>query len=298
VERYRYTEAANIPKQPFYVLANLAVGGPWPGPPNDSTVFPQSMDIDYIRVWEREPRPTVQSLEARGVFEASSLVTFATTLQISKPLTVNKLMIGVRNTAGANMNTAVKTNVTLSGTQQFTFTKSFPAGIYTYWVAYEKDGEWVELAPKKIFTIGTQNGLSATYYNNKDFTGGSVPRIDSTVNFDWWTAAPVSGIDPETFSVEWTGSVQAPAAGIYTFYTQSDDGVRLWVDNKLLIDNWTNHSSTENSKTIQLFVPGKKYSIRMQFYDDTWDATAKLSWKTPGGGGSKVIIPQNRLFTR
>jgi hypothetical protein len=65
----------------------------------------------------------------------------------------------------------------------------------------------------------------------------------------------VTGIGADTFSVRWVGTVQPPTSGNYTFYTESDDGVRLWVDGRLIVDNWTDHSRTENAGTI---APGRR----------------------------------------
>ena len=78
-------------------------------------------------------------------------------------------------------------------------------------------------------------GLAATYFDNLDFTGTTVTRIDPTVNFDWG-AAPAAGIGADTFSVRWTGQVKPQFSQTYTFYTQSDDGVRLWVNGQLLVE--------------------------------------------------------------
>lgn len=57
VERKRYETAANIPAKPMYILANLAVGGTWPGSPNATTPFPSYYDIDYIKVWRSDSTP-------------------------------------------------------------------------------------------------------------------------------------------------------------------------------------------------------------------------------------------------
>ena len=65
----------------------------------------------------------------------------------------------------------------------------------------------------------------------------------------------------------------------YTFYTSSDDGVRLWVNNRLLIDNWTDHGSTDNSAKVSLVV-GQVYGLRMEWYDNTGGAVAQLSWES------------------
>ena len=59
--------------------------------------------------------------------------------------------------------------------------------------------------------------------------------------------------------------MQAQRTQTYTFYTTSDDGVRLWVNNQLVVDNWTDHAATENSGAIAL-TAGQRYDIRMEFY--------------------------------
>jgi glucose/arabinose dehydrogenase len=141
--------------------------------------------------------------------------------------------------------------------------------------------------------VGTGDGLSAVYYDNRDFTGATVSRVDPTVNFDWGTGAPAPGIGPDTFSARWTGQVQAQVSQTYTFYTTSDDGVRLRVDGQLIIDNWTNHAAAENSGTIAL-TAGQRYNIEMEFYEDGGLATAKLSWSGPST--PKQIIPQSQLY--
>ncbi len=135
-------------------------------------------------------------------------------------------------------------------------------------------------------------GLRAEYFNNSDFTGAKATRTDATVNFNWGTGVPAPGIDPDTFSVRWSGRVLAQYSGSYTFYTTSDDGVRLWVNGEKLIDSWTNQGPTENSGTIRLEA-GKQYAIRMEFYDDVGAAVARLAWSH--AQQAKQIIPQSQL---
>ncbi|MEI7554269.1 PA14 domain-containing protein [Candidatus Chlorohelix sp.] len=140
-------------------------------------------------------------------------------------------------------------------------------------------------------TVGT--GLKGEYFDNVDFTNLKLTRVDKTVNFNWGNGSPDSSIGVDTFSVRWSGQVLPQFSETYTFYTQSDDGVRLWVNGQLLVDNWTNHASVQNSGTIQL-TAGQKYYIRMEYYDNRGSAIAKLSWSSPSQ--SKQIIPVNRLF--
>ncbi len=141
---------------------------------------------------------------------------------------------------------------------------------------------------------GTGTGLQGDYYNTSTLTGPIyLTRTDATVNFNWGSASPYRTIDGNTFSVRWTGFVQPLYSQTYTFYTSSDDGVRLWVNGQEIINNWTDHSVTENSGTLTL-VAGTKYSIKMEYYDNTGDATAILSWSS--ASTPKAVIPQKQLY--
>jgi glucose/arabinose dehydrogenase len=159
---------------------------------------------------------------------------------------------------------------------------STPAANTTYTATY------------RLVQGGTGNGLTGTYFNNANFTGSTVVRIDPTVDFVWGSGAPAPGIGADTFSVRWVGQVEAAATATYTFYTQSDDGVRLWVDDRLLVNNWTNHATTENSGTIAL-TGGQRYSLRMEFYENGGAATARLLWGT--ASMPKQVVPAARLYT-
>lgn len=138
--------------------------------------------------------------------------------------------------------------------------------------------------------IGT--GLTGQYFDNRDFSGTSVTRTDATVNFDWGNGAPLASFGADTFSVRWTGEVVPQFSETYRFYTSSDDGVRLWVNNQQVVNNWTDHGTTENSGTIAL-VAGRAYAIRMEYYEAGGLAVARLSWSS--ASRPKQIIPQSRL---
>lgn len=138
------------------------------------------------------------------------------------------------------------------------------------------------------------NGLKGQYYDNKDLTNLKLTRTDATVNFNWNNGSPDAMIGSDTFSVRWTGQVQPRYSEIYTFYTVSDDGVRLWVNNQLIINNWTDHPPTENRGEISL-VAGQKYDMKMEFYENGGGAAAKLLWSSPTQ--SKEVIPQSQLFS-
>lgn len=143
------------------------------------------------------------------------------------------------------------------------------------------------------FASGTGTGLLGAYFNNMTLTGTSLTRTDAMVNFDWGSDAPMTSINADGFSVRWTGFVQPQFSGTYTFYTLSDDGVRLYVNNQPLVNNWTDHSSTENSGTISL-IAGKLYAIKMEFYENGGDAVAELFWSA--ASLTKELIPTSQLY--
>lgn len=137
-------------------------------------------------------------------------------------------------------------------------------------------------------------GLSATYYNNADFTGTSVSRVDPQINFDWGTGSPDPKIASTSYSARWTGQLFAPTTGTYRVNTQSDDGVRVWVDNQLIINSWTSHDPMENSGSISL-VEGKKYDLKVEFFQQ--DAGARLTLGWTGPNIPQTIIPSGYLST-
>jgi hypothetical protein len=133
------------------------------------------------------------------------------------------------------------------------------------------------------------------YFNNMTLSGNVVLQRTEAVNFNWGNGSPGSGVNKDKFSVRWTGTVEASAAGNFQFQTNSDDGVRLWVNGVQVINNWTNHGATTNSSASIALTAGTRYTIRMEFYENGGQAVAQLRWKTPGTT-SYVAIPASRLY--
>ncbi|MBX9808536.1 MAG: T9SS type A sorting domain-containing protein, partial [Flavobacteriaceae bacterium] len=140
------------------------------------------------------------------------------------------------------------------------------------------------------------NGLKGEYFNNTMTLSGSptLTRTDATVGFDWINGTPDPSINVDNFSVRWSGFVQPLYSETYTFSTSSDDGIRLWVNGVQIINNWSNHSVVTNTGTISL-IAGVKYSIVLEYYENTGQAVSKLLWSSPTNPTS-VIIPTTQLF--
>jgi hypothetical protein len=94
------------------------------------------------------------------------------------------------------------------------------------------------------------------------------------------------------FAARWTGWLDPPASGIYRVTTVSDDGVRLWLDRRLLIENWSDHPPTEDHATVELTAGGPA-ELKLEYYQGAGNATARLKWTRPDG--TAEVIPTERL---
>ncbi len=142
--------------------------------------------------------------------------------------------------------------------------------------------------------IPAGNGLTGSYYQGVEPTGTvDHQRVDADINFSDWATSPPYPDLPNNFSVRWTGRIRAPQAGTYTISTLSDDGVRVVINNEVVIDNWTYHAQVWNSGQIT-FNAGQFYSITVSYFQGGGLAVMELYWQSPGG--QQVIIPQSALY--
>lgn len=140
-------------------------------------------------------------------------------------------------------------------------------------------------------TIEMGTGLLGQYFNNKDLTNLKITRVDPTVNFNWRKSAP-TGMGIDTFSVRWTGKIYVKQSGLHSLYLKSDDGSRLWIDGKLVIDRWINQRATEYRTNLTLTTGF--HDIKIEYFENNGNASAVLSWSGPGI--SKRIIPKINLY--
>ena len=174
----------------------------------------------------------------------------------------------------------------------FTADKYLTAG--HHWVVvefYENLGYAVaKLSWAPVSTISEWRG---EYFNNASLSGEpAVTRNDSQIDFNWGTGSPASGIGADGFSVRWTRTVDLPA-GNYRFTTTVDDGVRLWVNNHLLIESWRDQAAT--AYTGDIYLAGGAVPIKMEYYENGGVAVAHLSWNVIGSPppSSGAVIVDN-----
>jgi hypothetical protein len=133
-------------------------------------------------------------------------------------------------------------------------------------------------------------GLVGEYFTNPTLIPpAALTRLDAAIDFQWGAGSPAPGLGPDLFSIRWQGQLQAAATGTFTFTTRSDDGVRLWVNGQLLIDNWTDHPPTEDSGTIDL-VADLRYDILLEYYERQGGATIELYWSAAAFGIARQLV--------
>ena len=162
-----------------------------------------------------------------------------------------------------------------------------------YWRVDEYDAGQTYKGDVWRFTIaGAGGGVRGDYFKGMNFENHVLSRIDQQIRFSWGDGAPDPAVGFDNFSVRWTGEIESAFTETYTFYTNSDDGIRLWVDGRQLINNWTGHAATENRGRIDL-VAGQTYGFVLEYYEEGGSAVAELSWESPRT--PKQFIPQAAL---
>ena len=134
----------------------------------------------------------------------------------------------------------------------------------------------------------TAGGWQAVYYDNPDFSGTRVARTDQTIAFDWGQGAPTAGFGVDGFSVRWSGLLKPPHNEVYTFTASSDDGVRVWVNGRKVIDQWVDQGTTAVAGQIAL-TANQDVLVVMEYYETGGGATAKLEWQS--ASQARQVIP-------
>jgi autotransporter-associated beta strand protein len=150
---------------------------------------------------------------------------------------------------------------------------------------------------------GSGSGLIGYYWTNTSSAAFSnvsfsVPptlvRTDAMVNFDWSGTGPAPNIGQTNFTVRWSGAVQPQYDETYTLTVVANDGVRLWVNGQLLIDDWvTGSAAVTNSASINLHAQ-QLYNLRLDYFQETGNAVAQLFWSSPST--VLAIVPQTQLY--
>jgi hypothetical protein len=167
----------------------------------------------------------------------------------------------------------------------------------TYYWRIDETDEVLAVHKGDVWSFRTAKiggGIKGEYFNNMDLSGMPVlTRTDPQIDF-YWDPGPVGpGVNEDNFSVRWTGELEAAFSEPVTFITGSDDGVRLYLDGELIIDDWNDHDRTETiSQPIEL-VAGQSYTIVLEGYENAGEAEWQLYWRSPSI--PRQIVPQGAL---
>jgi len=170
-----------------------------------------------------------------------------------------------------------------------------------YWRIDEFDGAATYKGNVWSFTTTKAGGgIKAEYFNNTTLSGEPVlTRLDPEIDFDWGNAevagenSPDAIINVNNFSARWSGDLEVDLTDTYTFHITANNGFRLWVDGRPIIDYWDNPTtSSRESDPIEL-AGGNTYSIRMEYFEGEDAAIAQLFWES--STREQQIIPSGAL---
>jgi len=158
------------------------------------------------------------------------------------------------------------------------------------------------LSPSALFTpynpnppAGAGTGLMGSYYAGMEFDQIVLNQKDRKINFDWLNEGPrKTGNDK--FSVRWMGEIRPRFSEMYTFTLAANDGVRMWIDDEKVIDEW--HQVDSNNLAVYTakvnLTGGESYPIKIEYFENTGNAGIYLKWKS--ASENEQYVPANALF--
>lgn len=237
--------AATVIRNDANIQFNWGTGSPFPGPiPNDHFSVRWSRTLNF----------------AAGTYRFSVFSDDGVRVYLDNQLIINQ-WADAQNTV-------------------FTAQRSLSAGNHSLRVEYyENIGEakvqfWWEL------TGTTSSAWKGEYFSNMTLEGSpTYIRNDQEIFFNWGTGSPGSGLPTDNFSIRWTREAGFNA-GTYRFFVHPDDGVRVWVDGQLIIDQW--HDATATIYSHALTLSSGVHTLRVDYYENLGDAQIQFWWEIDG----------------
>ena len=126
----------------------------------------------------------------------------------------------------------------------------------------------------------SQSGLKADYFDGTEFNRYVATNYVDNIDFYWNQTPPVPGINPHVCSIRYTGNLKSPTTGAYTFLARVDDGIRVWVNEVLIIDNWQLNDVGYSEGTVYMKAD-TVYSLKIEYFNALVEAELRLLWKLP-----------------
>jgi hypothetical protein len=124
-------------------------------------------------------------------------------------------------------------------------------------------------------------GLAAEYFAGEALTAPVLERVDEQLDFQWTREPPVESLGRFHYAARWTGRLVAPESGTYRLHTLSDDGVRVWLDGELLIDDWEVHDARVARSRAVTMEAGSEHELRVEYRQLRGNALVRLDWTRP-----------------
>lgn len=153
-------------------------------------------------------------------------------------------------------------------------------GITVHYVPAGSEGEPIPASVVTPPNDPTAHGFLAEYFTNPNLAGApAVTRVDGTIDIQD-ASSPAPGISGQRYSARWTGKLTPAKSGQYTLSFKGDDGYRVYLDGKLLMDRWVKQAAYASQAQVDLEA-GKTYDLLINYFQDGGDAAAQLTWQTP-----------------
>lgn len=135
--------------------------------------------------------------------------------------------------------------------------------------------------------LSAQQGLLGEYFNGTNFERKVTSRIDPEINFTWFGVSPAPGMPFSDYSIRWTGRLLAPKTGKYVFSAKVDDGIRVWVGGKKVVDAWGLNDYGSYSGATQL-TANQYYDLKVEYFNAPNEGEVQLMWTLPS---QEVTLP-------
>src|SRR5258708_4908121 len=155
------------------------------------------------------------------------------------------------------------------------------AGNHAIQTDYYQDDGYSRLLVWWDYILATSTAWTAQYYNNPNLQGAPVlSRYESSINYLWGFGSPDPAVPPDNFSARWTGTF-AFSAATYRFTLAGDDGVRLFIDNLPVIDQW--HPQALVAYSIDVPLAAGQHTLRVEYFEGTSQATVRFDYAVAVG---------------
>jgi hypothetical protein len=208
------------------------------------------------------------------------------------PSPIRYALVGDHNPPGATLDPA-------SGKFSWAVTPADSGQVYRLAVeATEQDAQALQATSTAILRVRQRMpvgyGLTAQYYADHEWKQQVIERFDPQINFLWAAGPPHPDLKTDDFAVRWSGWLRPPAAGEYWLIAVSDDGVRVFLDDKAVIDDWG--SGPIRRRDAKVILSATPHVLRVEYRDHKDVSAINLRWIRPGGPSAGEPVPPHCLF--